>query len=668
MKYLGARNQGGETGINFQWWTGADPGSDMVKVARKIAEKQAYVREQMLWHARLHGGVEIAGLTPTSYSRPVVSAMVGETVGLNVIESCVSTAQAEICQNKPKATFATDGADWATKQKAEKLDRFCEGQFYAVDLYRKAPEVFADACIFGTGILKIYEDEARAAITVERVFPWELLVDQADGVYGSPMCLYQTKYIDRSIMMRAYPDKAAELASVHNDPLGLGRDPFMYDTTADLIQVVEGWRLPTGPAANDDRQSTKGDGADDDEPQKSDPKGGRHIVAVDGVTLLDEEWEEADFPFAFLRWLKRPFGFWGKGLAEQLAGIQKEINRLLIKIQRAFARLGITRVFIQRGSKVNPAHMRAHDGDIIEYTGQRPETVAENVVSPQIFEHLWQLERKAYEITGVSQMTAQGQAPPPGVDSGRAIRTLLQNHSKRFVMVGQSYEDFFLNVGKKMIALARRISRRKEDDASDGYVVRWATEAGSEKIDFRDIDLDEDEYTMRPYPTSALPSNPGEKMQVVQEWFNTGMVDGDKAMMLMDFPDTKSFADMNPAIASYKATMRKLSAITKEGKPWMPDSFVDKKAALALAVPFLLNAEEDNVPEDRLDLVRQCIEDLQAPPPAPSGPQVAPGGPGGGMPAAGPGGPQLEAPPPGALPPQVEPIGPMANPAQPMAA
>lgn len=663
MRYLGARAQAGESGINFQWWTSDDPGSDMVKVARKIAEKQTYIREQMLWHARLHGGTEIAGLTPTAYARPAVAVMVGETVGLNVIESCVSTAQAEICQNKPKATFTTDGGDWDIKQKAEKLDKFCEGQFYAVDLYKIAPDVFGDACIFGTGILKIYEDESKNQITVERVFPWELLVDQADGVYGSPMCLYQTKYVDRSILMRAYPDKAAQIKDVQSDPLGIGRDPFMYDTTADLVQVIEAWRLPTGPAANDNKQS-EGETAEG----QNDPKNGRHIVAVADVTLLDEPWEEPDFPFAFLRWLKRPFGFWGKGLTEQLAGVQKEINRLLIKIQRAFARLGITRVFIQRGSKVNPSHMRSNDGDIIEYTGQRPETVAETPVSPQIFEHLWRLEQKAYEITGISQMTAQGQAPPPGVDSGRAIRTMLQNHSKRFVMVGQAYEEFFLTVGKKMIALARQISRRQEsEDGRKGYQVRWATEAGSETIDFAEIDLDEDEYVMRPYPTSALPSNPAEKMQTVQEWFNTGMIDGTKAMMLMDFPDTKSFVDMDPTIASQKAVMRKLTAISKEGKPWTPDSFVDRQSALPIAVAFLLNAEEDGVPEERLDLIRQCIEDLQAPPPQPGGPQ--PPGPEGGQaapPGAGPD--QLPQPGPGALPPQVAPIGPMQNPMQPQAA
>jgi hypothetical protein len=628
---LNERNGGGsDRPTNFSWWTSEHPAEDMMSTARQIAQKQSSLYDSFLYFARMYGGTAIAGLTPNSYSKSSINIQIAgnDKVGLNVIENCCSAAQAEICQNKPKATFTTNGADWEKREAAEKLDKFCEGQFYKTGFYELAPEIFLDAEWAGTGILKVYEcgDEVK----LDRVFPWELLIDHADGMYGKPQCFYQTKWVDRSVLIAEYASEDEELArrlkDAANDSITTVKDPFTYDTTADLLQVVEGWHPPSIPGAKD----------------------GVHIIAVgDDIELLREECK--DHPFVFLRWLKRPFGFWGKGLTEQLAGVQIEINRLLLKIQRAFAKLGITRVFLERGSKVNPAHLRANDGDIIEYTGTPPQTVAETPVSPQIFEHLWQLERKAYEITGISQMTAQGQTVGGDV-SGKALRTILQNHSKRLRIIADSYEQFFMDAARKMIECARGIK---------GYKVRFNAEGGYEEIDFNDIDLKKEEFDIRPYPTNALSSEPGQRMAEVQEWVNIGWVTKDEGMMLADFPDTKQFVDMNPMIASKKAIMRRLTAIVKEGKPWTPDPYVDMQQVKPLAVALLLNAEMQNCPEERLDMLREMLEivvegemAMQPPPPDPNAPPPGMG------PPMGPDGMPMDMQP-GAAPPMAPPGVPM---------
>jgi hypothetical protein len=588
---------GSDRPTNFSWWASDKPAEDMMSTARHIAARQTALYESFLYFARMYGGTAIAGLTPNSYTRTSINVQIAgnDKVGLNVIENCCSAAQAEICQNKPKATFTTNGADWNKREAAEKLDKFCEGQFYRTGFYELAPEIFLDAEWAGTGILKVYEcgDEVK----LDRVFPWELLVDHADGMYGKPTCFYQTKWVDRSVLIAEYAKKDPELAQrlrdAAPDSITAIKDPFTYDTTADLLQVVEGWHPPSGPDEDD----------------------GVHIIAVgDDIELLREPIK--DHPFVFLRWLKRPFGFWGKGLTEQLAGVQIEINRLLLKIQRAFAKLGITRVFLERGSKVNPAHLRANDGDIIEYTGTPPQTVAETPVSPQIFEHLWQLERKAYEITGISQMTAQGQTVGGDV-SGKALRTILQNHSKRLRIIADSYEQFFMDAARKMIECARGIR---------GYKVRFNAEGGYEEIDFSDIDIQKEEFDIRPYPTNALSTEPGQRMAEVQEWVNIGWVTKDEGMLLADMPDTKQFVDMNPAIASKKAIMRRLTAIVKEGKPWVPDPYVDMQQVKPLAVALLLNAEMQNCPEERLDMLRELLEIVVEGEMAMAPPQAPPGG------------------------------------------
>jgi hypothetical protein len=642
VRYYGP--SGAEQSCRYDWWNSnkGAAGDDMIAAVRRIAGSQRYQQEQMLWQARMHGGNQIAGLSPTAYTRPAVHVQVGETVGLNVIENVCESAQAEICQEKPKCTFLTDSGDWELREKAELLDQFCDGVFDQICLRDVAQDIVQDACIFGTGVMKFYE-WPEGEIAVERVFPWELYVDQADGVYRNPRSMYHVKYVDRDVLVGTYPSKREKIRSAKAYPISTGRDAFMHDSVADLVQVVESWHLASYKDAGD----------------------GRHVIAVDGATLLDEAWTQPDFPFVTYRWMRRPFGWHGKGITEQIGGIQKEINRLLLKIQRAFARLGITRIYVERGSKVNPAHMRASDGDIVEYTGQHPIQETPPTVSPEIFQHLWALEGKAYDITGVSQMTAQGQSPPPGVDSGRAIRAVLQNHSKRMGPKHDAYAQLFVDCAVRVIRLARDIANRP---GSKGFKVRFSSsEGGYREVDFKDIDLEEDKYLIKRFPTSALPSHPGERFQTLQEWFNGGLIDKDMFMFLSDFPDLKAANDLNLALANQKAIRRKVTSIVKRGQPWVPDTYVNLQLAQTTVSAALLNAEEDNVPEERQQMLRDCLETivfLMNPPP-PEPPPAAPGADAGAPGAPGPD--QLPPPELGPIPGQVEAMGQMPNPVSPAA-
>src|SRR6266536_1961136 len=81
-----------------QWWSSptSEVAHDMMSTARRIANRQAYLRDQHLYFARMHGGVQIASLSPTAYSRPLVNTQDGFSIGLNVIENICSSAQAEL--------------------------------------------------------------------------------------------------------------------------------------------------------------------------------------------------------------------------------------------------------------------------------------------------------------------------------------------------------------------------------------------------------------------------------------------------------------------------------------------------------------------------------------------------------------------------------------------
>lgn len=147
---------------------------------------------------------------------------------------------------------------------------------------------------------------------------------------------------------------------------------------------------------------------------------GRHVIAIDNFTLLDEEWERDTFPFCFIRWTERLLGFWGQGLAEQLTGIQVEINKLLRNIQEQM-HLATPKVFVEAGSKISKAHINNEIWGIIEYAGTPPTFYVPKTVSGEIFSHLDRLFSRAYEIAGVSVLAAQSKKPA-GLESGVALR------------------------------------------------------------------------------------------------------------------------------------------------------------------------------------------------------------------------------------------------------
>ena len=53
---------------------------------------------------------------------------------------------------------------------------------------------FQDACIFGSGCIKIYIEEGE--IKAERVIIDEIKIDDIESYYGKPRQIHQVKYVE----------------------------------------------------------------------------------------------------------------------------------------------------------------------------------------------------------------------------------------------------------------------------------------------------------------------------------------------------------------------------------------------------------------------------------------------------------------------------------------
>lgn len=574
-------------------------------IIRHLDQNQAYVQQSNLRHLRLYGNLNVLGLTSGTYATSQSLNSSFERVTLNVIQSCCDTVTQKIAKNKPKPTFLTSGGDRTMQKKAKLLDKYVQGQFYALDLYKLGVKCFKDGTIFGAGAVKFYIDWNEKKIKCERVFIDEIKVDNSEAMYGNPRSKYQVKPIPREVLVELYPAYKDKIMSAKK-PEQLNAQHSSLSTS---INVCEAWHLPSAKDATD----------------------GRHAICIENETLFDEKYEDLEFPFEYTRYNPRPLGFWPQGLAEQLVGIQIEVNKLLRIAQNLF-HLITPCWLVEHGSKMVSAHFSNEMGRIQKYSGVKPDYFAPNPVSIQLLEQIESLYRKAFEIAGVSQLSAQSKKPE-GLDSGKAMREFNDIESDRFILMGMQYEEFFMGSAKQIIKLTKRLYAEDKD-----FGISVKGKKFMEKIKWADIDLEEDQYLMQIFPTSFLSQTPSARFKDVQELTQAGYIDKPNSLKLLDFPDLQEF--MSLANAGLDDIENQIEAMLEREEAVMPEPYQNLQLGIQLMQSEYLRGKNDMVPEERLQLLRDWINEANrlltpaAPPPQVGLPAL--GGAAPGLPQGGP--------------------------------
>lgn len=597
------------------WWAldeDDDSASAAWNAAKQVEANSSSRQQADIKHARLYENVEVNSLTGSDYADSLVRQQLLGTglVSLNVVAACTDAVMAKISKNKPRPNFLTSGGSWPQQQKARRLDKFVRGLFYEVDLYNHAQQCFLDACVFGTGLLHWFpNDDGR--LQCERVIPSEIYVDEAESVYGQPRSLYRKKFVSQDVLFSAFPDKQDAIfgAQEETDITRSAR------AGARQIEVWECWHLPSKKGAKD----------------------GKHVIVTSKGELFCEPWKLQSFPFVRLVFKRRLVGFWGKGVAETLVGIQIELNRLIRSISEQLRRKGKGTIFAQVGTKLNVNHMTNDIGNIVFYSGGVPPTRDNsNAVSPEEFAQVDRLYQRAFQEVGVSELSAQSRKPS-GLDAAVALREFSDIESERFAIQHQMYENFIMDCAKLALTLIR------EQFGHKGYLIRLPSKRFVIEMDWKDINLDADSYVMQCFPTSSLPQNPGARYQKVKEMMQDGFIDKPVAQRLLEFPDIDAESNLaNAAIDDVDATISKV--LDDETPTLLP---IEPYQNLALMVErctaALLYARQHGCDAQRLEMLETLLNQATAKVVSVQSamPGAPPPGDGMPMPAAAGGGPQM---------------------------
>jgi hypothetical protein len=582
--------------LETKWWFELDKDSEKLsaglftyvqEVQRRSNSRHLQMLENLRLYGQPHASPYIGG---ESMSRTIEVNTYGNAsrVTISLVQACLDTLKSKLSKTQPRPMFVTEDGDYGQQHVAKGLQSFIDGVFYDTQTYQLTPLAFVDSGIFGDGFLHAYEDD-NGRIAAERVFAYELLVDDADGLYGYPQNSYRVKYISKVKLKAKYPQHVEKIDTAY----GLKSQDQTITSRNTHVMVMEAWHLKSMPDGDD----------------------GRHTMALSNVVLLDEEWKRDDFPFRRMPYCPKQCGYYSQGLAEPLAPLQTELNTLLKKIQVCMHFLAVPHWLKPAWSNIGFGAFNNQIGSVINYTGLKPELAIWNSVPPELFRHVDWLYGKAFEISGVSQLSAQSKIPGYGTMSGAALREYNDVETDRFYALGMSWQQFHIDIADLFVKTAQEIAERN-DGKYEIMVVRNNVRGRPqrlEKINWKDIKLGDGRYQIRCLPTSKFSREVPGAMQTAQDLVQSGQMPAEEFRDFMGMPDLP--AELNVEGAGRELIHKLVFNILDHGEYQAPDAYMDLSYAMRYSVLMLNRAMSDGASDDRIEMLRSWIseaDDIQA--------------------------------------------------------
>ena len=565
-----------------KWWLQDEKhiANAIGQVVARIENANGQRRTNFVRFAHLYGNYEALGWQNLQFLGN--NNTTNNKIRLNLIQSIVDSCASKIAKDQPKPYFTTKGGDFFERLATEDCTNFVEGVFEMNKFYEKSNDVFRDGGIYGTGFVHWFIDEGK--IKSEWCFVDEIKVDDYDGMMKSPRSIHRVKIWNKEVLEAKFPEYKDQLETYRTDTQG---SRFRRKTSVvDMIRVRESWHLKSSAKATD----------------------GYHVITCGDMCLLKEEYEEPFFPIIPWRWYDKPLGYYGRSITEEIYSIQFEVNKLLQTAQQAYELVGIPVVFVETGSDVSEDDiLQNFVARMVNYTGTMPQILTAEPLPNTFFQHLNNHIQWAFQIVGLSQSSATG-TKPAGVESGQAIREVVDIETGRFAQVGSRWEDWFCENAMLVLHLAQKISKQLKKGGED-LVVSKTYKKEVMSINFSDIADISENFKVRCDPVSSLPDTPAGRTETISDYINNKWIGKERGMEMLNLdPDLDREVELQ--ISSLRLVDKMLTSIVKTGKPEHPEPYMRLDQAMEVSLQVYNLVKMQNCPEDRLLLLRNFIDEI----------------------------------------------------------
>ena len=440
------------------------------------------VRRESLWEPYVW---------PQAYVTPAQGTE-GTQTQINVIKSCVDTITSKISQANVRPFFDPDDGTFATTKACRQIQKFSDIWLDEQHAYPKSVMCFRDSAAYDIGVMHI-DAEAQS---LRRVAPWEYFIDPAEYYHGS---------VTRAMIFKKY-FPAAALLEMADDDLFLKKFKENRNLKGEYVvyyDLIDGYRYDFF-----DRDVIR-------EPVKIE------YSKYGGLYRR---------PFVEIYYTKPMKGFFSVSLADDLYPIQRQIDEIVKRLDAASRQALNNLILVPKGSGLKASTLengvKAYDWQPGPEGGQ-PVVMTPPAINPQFIEMLNMYINQAFQMAGISQLSAQSQKPT-GLDSGAALETMENIESDRFNVQLQQFTHFLVDVMRVSIDCfpASKTILPKKKGVSD---MTWG-----------DVRKQRDLFNIDFSAASSLSKDPSAKIAQVKELQAMGYVDYEMGASMLEMPDIRS--------------------------------------------------------------------------------------------------------------------------------
>lgn len=399
----------------------------------------------------------------------------------NVTKSVIDSIVSKLANQKVRPFFTPVNGTYKTRRVVKQCQTFFDTYFDKQKVHTKVVKAFLESCIFGIGYLYVNP----ITYQIEVLPSWCVATLNTESIFGNP-----TKMLVR----------------YNNFPTTLLSDYDIKDTGDREYITFE---------------------------QYIDTKNKVYKLYINGVEVKSFEFKSDVLPLVQLRWNNSIMGNYSSSIVEELDGLQTQIDLISAKISAASQLTPANTTYVLEGSNLTPGDINNRVGNV--YGVKCPpgmNTIPVMNVTPSPIDPYWQTlmeyyVQKAYEMIGISQLSAMSQKPQ-GADSGVALQTLEDVESDRFEQQVISFVQGFMDLARVLIQV---VPEDADILPSDKY---------TKAFKWKDVIKSNDLFKLQYSAQSALSKDPQEKLKQVLQLREQGFLSNYEVPIYLDLPDLQS--------------------------------------------------------------------------------------------------------------------------------
>ena len=469
-------------------------------------------------------------------------------VNENVIRSCIDTLTSKIACQKVRPFFNSVNGSWKDFELCTQAQQFFDVLFDEYNVNDIVTLAFKDACIFERGMIYV------SNTGIERMLPWTVYTNPAEDSYNrNTELLWECKKYPKALL------------------------PFDIKTSQDLVTYTRYWNT----------------------------KEKVFYTWIPEANYNQVETYEKELPFVQIYYNKPLFGSSCSSVVDVLFGIQDQIDNLIRTCAIAAKRNMPKTYWVPEGTDVKAGSLNNEVGQVIPYrpipgaSGVPVICDEQRIIDPQYRDLIDKYKQDAYELVGISQLSATSQKPQ-GLNSGIALSTMENIESDRFETQLNQVIRCYVDLAKKCINIldAKELILPQEKTRA---MLNWDDLIGAAKS-----------FNIQFSAAESLSKDPSTKLQQLQSLAQAGIIPQSHIAKYLELPDIES---------AYNITTNALNAVmslikeTIEGDevptipPYIPIPTLKEECLNMMLSLRGANYEQNKADIDKLMLLYNAIQD-----------------------------------------------------------